>query len=170
MVCWSLSLKKIVLGLFLVSSFNTLALDKVGSGLLTFTIFSFEIYELELYSDKKIKAFSELKDVDKYKMVFTFRKNIKSDYLKEAWTESQKVFPAKVKGDYFKQLENIQPDMKDGDQIVILADADTVEFKFPGKSLKFKDSTFKKNVPWIWLGANEVGEKLAPQIFKSPES
>ena len=163
MVCWTLHIKKIIL--VLLFSLNPLALDSVGKGLLTFTIFSFEIYELELYTKPKISQFSELKNVDEYKMVFTFKKNIKSKYLKEAWTESKKVFPAKGNDKKFEQLEENQPDMNDGQQIVIMAKRDEVTFKFPNKELKFKDKDFTQNVPWIWLGGNEVGEKLAPQIF-----
>lgn len=165
MVCRSLLIKKIVLCFVLV--FNAYSLEKIGTGLLTFTIFSFEIYELDLYTDKKIKSFKELKDVDSYKMVFKFKKDIDKKHLKTAWSESKDVFPAKGKGTFFKTLEESQPDMKDGDQIVINAKGKDVEFVFPGKKVKFSDLEFKKHVPWIWLGDNEVGEELSPQIFKT---
>ena len=168
MVCWTLLARKakIIFFLALFQIANVYALESIGKGLLTFTIFGIEIYELELKADKKIKKFSEVKNLENYQMIFTFKKNIKGKYLKTAWTESKKVFPVRGKGDFFDQLEASQPDMKDGDKIVIDAKKGIVQFKFPGNILTFKDQDFKANVPWIWLGNNEVGEKLAPQIFK----
>ncbi len=164
MVCRSLSIKKIVLLLFF--TFNSFGLEKVGEGLLTFTIFNFEIYNLELYTDKKIQKFDELKKVQKYKMVFTFKKDIKAKYLKSAWSESKSVFPVKGLGKYFDKLKKIQPDMNSEEKIIISASGEDIEFSFPKNKLSFKNKILKQNIPWIWLGNNEVGEKLAPQIFK----
>jgi len=164
MVCRSFSTRKIILILLL--SLNCSALSSVGKGLLTFTLFNFEIYELELKSLKKVSSLEELKSQKEYELVFTFKRDIDKKYLKKAWTEASEKLGDKNLVQYFNQLEKLQPSMKEGEVIKIVSNDNVVHFKFPGKFAEFDSRELRLSLPWIWLGDNEVGEKLSEQIFK----
>ncbi|EQC46206.1 chalcone isomerase family protein [Bacteriovorax sp. Seq25_V] len=163
MVCRTLPFRKIIL-LFLFSH-SILALSLVGKGLLTFTFFRFEVYELELFAKNQVRSLEELQKEESYELVFTFRRDVEAKHLKQAWSDASKEINQASLKPFFSEVEEIQPAMREGEKIRVTKNKDTVTFSFPKSKVELKNAEFAKTLPWIWLGDNEVGEKLAYQIF-----
>lgn len=164
MVHWSLLIKKTII-VFLLS-FSSQALDLVGKGLLTFTFLNFEVYELELYAKGKVSSFKELQVQDEYKLVFKFKRDVDKKYLKKAWKDASKEIGQKGLERLFDKVSSVQPSMAEGQRITVMKVKDSVTFNFPNTKIEITNSDFAKTLAWVWLGDNEVGEKLAYQIFR----
>lgn len=178
MVCRSLSFKKIKLRLFFtffistffnstfVSAQSTPLEEKlVGSGLLTFSIFKFKVYTLNVYSNNQVTSFKDLLKEDTIKLVFKFQRDVDRKYLVKAWQEASLQIPYQIDSKIWETLQREQTDMKENEEITLVLTNDKSYLSLPKKStIELSDKNLKK-LSWVWLGKNEVGEKLAPQIF-----